>query len=41
MNPIIVIYAQLIKEGEKEIKQVPSHIRKDVEKLLKEGERVG
>lgn len=34
MNPIVPIYAQLIKDGDKTIKQVPAHIRKEVQKYL-------
>ncbi|WP_199203586.1 CD1375 family protein [Sporosarcina sp. P34] len=38
MNPIIPIYAELVKSGDKTIKQVPTQLRKDVQKLLDAGE---
>ncbi len=38
MNPIIIIYAQLVKDGDKTIEQVPVHIRTEVETLLNAGE---
>ena len=39
MNPIVVIYAQLVKDGDKKIKQVPAHIRAEVEAYLNAGEQ--
>lgn len=35
MNPIIPIYAQLVKDGDKKINQVPVSIRKEVQAYLK------
>lgn len=37
MSPIVIIYAQLVKDGDKTIEQVPAHIKK-VKKLLNAGE---
>ena len=39
MNPIVVIYAQLVKDGDKKINQVPANIRKEVEACLNAGEQ--
>lgn len=38
MNPIIPIYAELVKNGDKKIEQVPAHLRKEVQKILDAGE---
>lgn len=38
MSPIVIIYAQLVKDGVKTIEQVPTHIKKEVETLLNAGE---
>lgn len=38
MNPIIPIYAQLIKDGDKTIEQVPARIRDEVQAYLNAGE---
>ncbi|MEG0470797.1 MAG: CD1375 family protein [Solibacillus sp.] len=39
MNPIIPIYAQLIKDGDKTIEQVPARIRDEVQTYLNAGEQ--
>ena len=38
MSPIVIIYAQLVNDGDKTIEQVPVHIKKEVKKLLNAGE---
>ena len=38
MNPIIPIYAQLVKDGDKTIKQVPARLRDEVQTYLDAGE---
>lgn len=38
MNPIIPIYAELVRNSDKKIKEVPAHLRKEVQKLLDAGE---
>lgn len=38
MNPIVVIYAQLVKDDDKKINQVPARIRDEVQNYLNAGE---
>ena len=38
MNPIVPIYSQLIKDGDKTIEQVPTRIRQEVQDYLNAGE---
>lgn len=40
MNPIIPIYAQLVKDGDKKIEQVPARLRVEVQAYIDAGEAV-